>query len=139
MKHGVRYETCDFGERSGIGPRDEEALTARHDGLGDARDLSRCLALAIDDFGKPLAFGTIVVQARKSEILDRVAGHRLARLIGCLDCRQPPLSDGLEQSAKARRKGRIVKLLIRQGFRFDSDRKTSLELHVVFPPACLIL
>ena len=73
MKACIRYEFRYLHMGSLVRPRDEQAVTAVDDGLGDAGDLIGGLALPEHDLRKTLADGAVVVNAREAEKLVKVA------------------------------------------------------------------
>ena len=70
-------------------------MAARDDGARDRRHLIGRLALAEDDFRKPLARCPMMVDAREAEVLERV-GERRDPLLG-LGGIEAPVAHGFEE------------------------------------------
>ena len=72
-------------------------MSTTHNGFGDTGDLRRCLSLTQHDFGESLARGSLVVDAREPQILNRITGGQQARVPFGVFGIEPAVADGLEE------------------------------------------
>jgi hypothetical protein len=140
VKSRIRYDFRYVGIGGGVRPRDKQAVTAVNDRFRNEGNLFGGLALAKHNLRKPLTGGAVVIDARESQVLERLA-----------DAGEPPraplgirrieasLADGVEQRAQRidctdRVLGRLL-----HGFTFDSAKIPSIEWRVVARRPFLIL
>lgn len=71
MKRCSGETTPDGFEAFDIRSRDEEVVACGHDAFGNCRDLFGSFARSVDHFGKSLTHASVVIYARKLEILVR--------------------------------------------------------------------
>lgn len=140
VKAGIRYDFRYFNMGSGIGPRDEQAVTAINNGPGDAGDLIGSLALAEDDLGEALANGAVVVDACEPQVFEGLAGA--GQVFGAtfgVGWIQAAVAHRVEQRAQRIERPNRVWRMLRHGFAFDSAKCPYLELRVVPSRRLLIL
>jgi len=106
-------------------------VIAPDNGLSDARDLRRSLALAEDHLREPLPRRSVMVNLGKSQILDDLTVQLVGGAPLGLSRIEPAFAHGIEQRAQRDEvaKGRIF--LISQGLVFDSTASRSIELRIV--------
>lgn len=140
VKSRIRYDFRYVGIGGGVRPRDKQAVTAVNDRSRNEGNLFGGLALAKDNFRKPLTGGAVVIDPRESQVLERLA-----------DAGEPPraplgvrwvkatFADGIEQ--RAQRVDRTDRVLGRflHGCTFDSAKIPSIEWRVVPRRPALIL
>ena len=100
MKPVVRHERGHRVKSLGVRPRDEQAVAPVDDGLGDPGDLLWPLSLSVDDLGEALAGGTVVVDARKAEVFDRVGVQEFTGAAGGCVGVELAVAHGVEQRAE---------------------------------------
>ena len=114
-------------------------MAAIDDRFRDAGDLTRGLALAVDDFREALPRGPQVVYPGEAEVFYRVPDQVSLGASFGLSRIEPALAHGVEERAQ-RNECRISRMfLIRQGFSFDSTESASIELNGVPRSGLLIL
>ena len=84
-----------------VGPRHEQAVTTVDDGFGDCGDLVGQLARTVDDLGKPLAHGAMVVDPCKIEVFEWIGLQPLKGAARSLFRVQPAVAHGVEQRAES--------------------------------------
>lgn len=107
VEPGVGHDFGNAFEGLGVGPRHEEGVAAPGDGLGDARDLIRRLALAEDNLREAAARKPVVVDPGVSEIFDVRVRVRAKESFG-VGQRQASGTDVVEDGSQ----GRCVQALI---------------------------
>ena len=133
MKPRIRYDFRYVGVGGSVCPRDEQAVTAADDGLGDEGHLFGGLALTKHDLGKPLAVSAVVVDAREPQVFEGLA-TRLGEISGAPLGRrriETPLAHGLKERAKRVERADGLPRIVLHGFLFDSAESPYLELGIV--------
>jgi hypothetical protein len=140
VKLGIRYEFRYFGVSGSVCPRDEQAVTAGDDGLGDEGHLFGGLALTKHDLGKPLAVGAVVVHSGESEILEWLASRRGQIQGAAFGVRriEPALAHRIEERAQRVQGTEGMPRVFLHELPFDSAESPYLELRIV-PRRSLIL
>lgn len=101
------------------------------DGLGNARDLRRSLALAEDHLRKSLPRRPVMVHPREPQILDELPMQLVGRAPFRFSGIEPPFAYGVEQRAQRDEIAKRRIFLISQGLVFDAASSRSIELGIV--------
>jgi hypothetical protein len=75
MERRIGHNPQDGLKSAFVSPGDEERLALPDNLFGDARNLVRGLPLTEHDFRKPLAYGTMVINASEAEIRNRTSAQ----------------------------------------------------------------
>jgi hypothetical protein len=132
VKPDIRYDFRYFSVGQGVRPRDQQAVTAVNDGPRDEGNLLGGLALPKHDLGKPLAVSAVVVDARETQVFERLS-IRCCQIFGAsfrVSGIEPALPDRIEKRSQGvEGVGGFRGGLHR--FTFDSARAAYLELRIV--------
>src|SRR5262249_3403137 len=112
----------------GISPSNQQAMASCNDGLCDATNLFRSLALSEYHLWKSLATGSIVVDAGEPQVFGDAMTRRVEDHGQGVVGRHVASPNGFEQLRWGFRQVVAPNFLICHGFRFDSQQSSFLEL-----------
>jgi hypothetical protein len=139
VKSCIRYDFRYLGVSGSVCPRDEQAVPATDDGLGDEGHLLGSLALTKHDFGESLPVRAVVVDACESEVLEGLARRQILGAAFGLGRIEPAVAYGLEQRAKRVEGVDRLPGVVLHGLTFDSAESPYLKLRIVPRRRSLIL